>query len=179
MATFRRKRSKKYKSRTKSRRKYSIKRRGKKTLRGGGILPGIFGSSKSRVAPTQASSLPKKNVSLDEDINNFNDKIEHEITRLKFNKNLQMYIHAITTTSTELAQHYIRLMLEINKSKPTDELDELVKKNKSFLDYHISALDSIYRLNGIEPLNKLKDAADQIAIDYYTGLSHIIKASVN
>ena len=36
MATFRRKRYKKYKSRTKSRRNYTNKRRGKKTLRGGG-----------------------------------------------------------------------------------------------------------------------------------------------
>ena len=249
MATFRRKRSRKYRNkntRRKSRnaRKSNIKRRGKKTLRGGGWLwiseeekkkkaaaaaatreavkareaveasmathaydddkvgnyyiekpiekqparmfPTMFPTMfyrKRQVAPDPPpSSLPLHKVSLVEDIGKFSEKINSETIRLEEidieqnDENLEMYIDAIIATSRLLTHDYYKLMLKIKKSEHDDVL---FNQKEHLLDNYITALDSISSFKGIEPLNKIKDAANKIAINYYTGLSDLINYSVN
>lgn len=181
MATFRKKRSKQYKSRTKSRRNYTNKRRGKKTLRGG--VFGLFRKS-SQVTPvsSQASSLPLKNESLDEEINSFSKKIESEMSKItnkdteENNEQLETYIDSIKRTSQDLAVDYNRLMQQMNKSKTADEL---FKQNNDLLDNHINMLDIIYSFNDKASLNTLKVFANNAAIGYYTGLLQVITKKKN
>ena len=138
--------------------------------------------------PAPTSSLPLHKVSLVEDINKFSEKINSEMIRLagidteQNDENLEMYIDAIIETSRLLTHEYYKLMLKINNSEHGDVLfiqKNLFKQKEDLLHNYITTLDSISRFKGIEPLNKIKDAANKIAINYYTGLSDLINSSVN
>lgn len=193
MATFRKKRSKQYKSRTKSRRNYTNKRRGKKTLRGGGIFQGFsrfprfprFIGSNSQVAPapdpSPTSSSPFENVllALDKNIEDI-DKFISEITDKKNElekinttedtESLPMYITAIITTSRILTDRYYRLMLKIYN---LERSNDLFKQKQSLLENHIAMLDLVSNDN-TQSVNKLKSSANTIAITYYDELLTII-----
>ena len=199
MATFRRKRSKKYKSRTKSRRNYTNKRHGKKSLIGGGIFSRFsrfprfprFTVSNSQVAPTPDQSptttLPLAYVLQDKDIEDI-EYIDNLISKITDKKNelekknttedtedtedteaLPMYIKAIITTSRKLTEDYYSLTLKIYNLESSEVL---FKQKEELLKHHIEMLDLVSKHT--LPVNYLKRLANSIAITYYDGLLNLI-----
>ena len=87
MATFRRKRSRKYRNkntRRKSRnaRKSNIKRRGKKSLRGGGILSSLFGKKTPQTTPPSKALTPEEKKELIKTIDDYITTIEEKKAKL-------------------------------------------------------------------------------------------------
>ena len=210
MATFRKRHSRKYRNkntrRTKNRRnarKSHIKRRGRKSLRGGVRVFNFFAKS-SRVAqspppsdtppsdtsptvpalspvidsaPTSASSLPLKNVPLDKDINNFISKITEKMLGLTLIN---------TTQDTQPLQMYIDAIKTTSQELAADydklliqiNLSEpretIYENNKPLHEQHIEALVLIYKSRDKMSENILKDIANNTALTYYSGLLTVI-----